>query len=119
MGKVLKPQIYAQVQVFADSRCTNVVQILNRITQPVLQHDLAPVLAFQQMIEGEYDTFEPNVVDVGHADKVRGRLRGRIVAALLAVIVKSLDLRTANTFGRTPGNAPLEVDERLVGVVCQ
>ena len=119
IGKVLQAQIDAERDVLAEARCGDVLQITDGRAEPVLEHDLAPVLAAQQIVESQFDAFEAAVVNVGDTHHVGGGLGAQIVAPVLFAEVQALDPQGADALRSRPRKPPLQIDESLVRMAVQ
>jgi hypothetical protein len=96
VGQVLDAQVQAKRQVAALFHRTNALHVLDLAAAPVLHHALQTGLARQFMVEGHFDAFRADVVDVRESQQVAGHIAGRIVATVLGQEVQAIDIQRAH-----------------------
>ena len=119
VGGVLQPQIDTERKVLPHARGRFEFQVANDVAEPVLQYQLAAVLAAQQGVERQFDAFEADVVDIGDADDVCRGFSRRVVAPVFLLEIQALDAKLADPLRLGPGHTPLEVDKGLVVIRLQ
>ena len=97
-------------------RRLNALDVLDDVTQPVLDDAAAARPAGEVLVEGEFERFLALAVDVGDADQVRRYFARRVVAAVLALQEHPRDTEGDDARGVLRRQLPLEVDELALRV---
>jgi hypothetical protein len=118
VGHELHAVVDAQLDVVAVGGRHLVFGVLDDVAQAVLDDMARARLAGQLAVEGQLDAFLPDVLDVGEARQVRGRLALGVLAPVVAAQVDALDAERGMICLPTGGvDLALDPDEALVLVL--
>ena len=114
VGNVLQAQVYAGTQGLARLRRADTLDVLDRASEPILQHALLAGLTAEPVVKGKLQALETLVVDVREADQVPGDFAGRVVASVLPLHVDARQIERENATRLIRRQMPLQVNELLV-----
>ena len=100
-------------QILAVLRGAHRFDVLDHMTEPVLDHAPAARAAGEAGLKCELHALLPGVLDAGEPDHVRGRFAARVVTAELAVLVQAGNAQLRHARRRLGRNLAPEVDEVL------
>ena len=109
--EVLQPRVDREREVAAGLRRADRLDVLDDVAAPVDDHAAAAGLAAQPLLLRELDAFLPDVAVAGEAEDVAHRLRRRIEAPVLVLVVDALDLQRRDAIGDLRRHLPGEEDE--------
>ena len=112
--QVLKPQVDAGPKVSAMPGWPDAGHVLDRPAQAVLQHALRSGFTRQPVIEGEFETLLPVVVDIRESDEMPGHLAGGIIPAVFTKRVHARQPKCDDPLGSVRAEVPLQIQEFLV-----
>ena len=93
VGEVLNAQIDAGDEIAARTRRADAFDIFDVAAERILNDALRAVLAVQQLLVAELQSFLALVIDGGESDHVAGHFARRIVAAVFAQQVDAGNVR--------------------------